>query len=227
MTKVKVKKDLIEFQLGGGGFGTFGDDNSTDVYVPSTEKSGREKNLERDLKNERDPERRKQMSEELDDLRKERHRQDALLEAATASAEQAKRDNVRQQALASGSRFNLRYEGSVPASALTPASVMRELREYVSFPPESFGGKAVAPVSATRNEAAPALECGQAQRPTELRKGLTRAEVEAVCGKAMSTTERAAGDLTVVVATFVRGPNKLMAEFVEDVLVRYTLSSSG
>ena len=26
ITKVKVKKDLIEFQLGGGGFGTVGDD---------------------------------------------------------------------------------------------------------------------------------------------------------------------------------------------------------
>ena len=29
VTLVKVKKDLIEFQLGGGGFGTFGDDTST------------------------------------------------------------------------------------------------------------------------------------------------------------------------------------------------------
>ena len=138
VTKVKVKKDLIEFQLGGGGFDTFGDDNSTDVYVPSTEKSRREKNLERDLKKEKDPERRKQMSEELDELRKERDRQDALLKATTASAEQAKRDNVRQQALASGSHFNLGYDGPVPASALTPASVMRELHEYVSFPPESL-----------------------------------------------------------------------------------------
>ena len=31
VTLVKVKKDSIEFQLGGGGFGTFGDDTSTSV----------------------------------------------------------------------------------------------------------------------------------------------------------------------------------------------------
>src|SRR3954464_3458396 len=29
VTLIKLKKDLIEFQLGGGGFGTFGDDVST------------------------------------------------------------------------------------------------------------------------------------------------------------------------------------------------------
>src|SRR5262245_23780685 len=39
VTLVKVKKDLIEFQLGGGGFGTFGDDTSTSVYIAHVEKS--------------------------------------------------------------------------------------------------------------------------------------------------------------------------------------------
>src|SRR5258708_2067208 len=33
VTLVKVKKDLIEFQLSGGGFGTFGDDTSTSVNI--------------------------------------------------------------------------------------------------------------------------------------------------------------------------------------------------
>ena len=33
VTLVKVKKDLIEFQLDGGGYGTFGDDTSTTVYI--------------------------------------------------------------------------------------------------------------------------------------------------------------------------------------------------
>jgi hypothetical protein len=225
VTKVKVKRDLIEFQLGGGGFGTFGDDNSTSISVPTTEKTRREKDLERDIKKEKDPEKRKAMSEELDALHKERDRQDALLKATTASAEQAKRDNVRQQALTSGSRFNLRYDGAVPASALAPASVMSALREYVSFPPQSFGGNAVAPPGVTRSEVAPTPESGQALRPSELRKGLTRAEVEAMYGKAVSTTERAEGDLKVVVSTFVHGQNMLTAEFVEDVLIRYSLSS--
>src|SRR6266576_535954 len=45
VTKLKVKKDLIEFQLGGGGYGTFGDDASSNVFVPSASKTEREKNL--------------------------------------------------------------------------------------------------------------------------------------------------------------------------------------
>src|SRR5471030_1399541 len=45
VTLVKVKKDLIEFQLGGGGFGTFGDDTSTSVNLPLLDKSEREKVL--------------------------------------------------------------------------------------------------------------------------------------------------------------------------------------
>src|SRR5207302_6963383 len=38
VTLIKVKKDLTEFQLGGGGFGTFGDDTSTSVYMPHKDK---------------------------------------------------------------------------------------------------------------------------------------------------------------------------------------------
>jgi hypothetical protein len=42
VTKVKVKDDLIEFQLGGGGYGTFRDDASSNVFVPSASKTERE-----------------------------------------------------------------------------------------------------------------------------------------------------------------------------------------
>ena len=38
VTLVKVKRDLIEFQLGGGGFGTFLDDTSTTVNIPLLQK---------------------------------------------------------------------------------------------------------------------------------------------------------------------------------------------
>src|SRR3984893_5562224 len=46
VTLVKVKKDLLEFQLGGGGFGTFGDDTSTSVTMRHVDRSEREKSLE-------------------------------------------------------------------------------------------------------------------------------------------------------------------------------------
>src|SRR5688572_25563623 len=55
ITKVKVKKDLIEFQLGGGGYGTFGDDSSPSISVPLAAKTQREKNLEKDIEKTTDP----------------------------------------------------------------------------------------------------------------------------------------------------------------------------
>src|SRR5438309_6266999 len=61
VTLVKVKKDLIEFQLAGGGFGTFGDDTSTSVYIPHVDKSEREKGLEKRVKQETDRDRRREL----------------------------------------------------------------------------------------------------------------------------------------------------------------------
>lgn len=49
ITKIKVKDKHIEFQLGGGGYGTAGDETAS-VYVPTASKSRRERDLERDLK---------------------------------------------------------------------------------------------------------------------------------------------------------------------------------
>src|SRR5262249_46554046 len=47
ITLVKIKGDHIEFQLNGGGYGTFGDDTSTSVNIPYVEPSGRERELDR------------------------------------------------------------------------------------------------------------------------------------------------------------------------------------
>ena len=58
VTAVRVKKKNIEFQLGGGGYGVFGDDSGS-VYVPTESKSRREKDLEKYIKDERDPDRRR------------------------------------------------------------------------------------------------------------------------------------------------------------------------
>ena len=65
VTLVKVKKDLIEFQLGGGGFGTFGDDTSTSVYLPLLDKSDRERDLEQRIRDEDERDRRRRMEREL------------------------------------------------------------------------------------------------------------------------------------------------------------------
>jgi hypothetical protein len=43
VTKIKVKSKHIEFQLGGGGYGTFGDETSTNVSTAEAPKTRREK----------------------------------------------------------------------------------------------------------------------------------------------------------------------------------------
>jgi hypothetical protein len=48
VTKVKVKGKLIEFQLGGGGYGTAGDQTDASVGFAPAPKTEREKTLERD-----------------------------------------------------------------------------------------------------------------------------------------------------------------------------------
>jgi len=87
ITKVKVKRDLIEVQLGGGGFGTFGDDSSASVSVPSADKTEREKNLEKDIDKATDPAERRKLREELDTLKRRRQREDARNQAEAAQAQ--------------------------------------------------------------------------------------------------------------------------------------------
>jgi len=69
VTLVKVKQDLIEFQLSGGGYGTFSDDTSTSVYIPFVEKSRRDNELERLVRDEKDGRGLRQLERDLDALR--------------------------------------------------------------------------------------------------------------------------------------------------------------
>ncbi|HSE67975.1 MAG TPA: hypothetical protein VLB12_13395 [Gemmatimonadales bacterium] len=205
VTKVKVKDDLIEFQLGGGGYGTFGDNTSSSLPVAATEKSQKEKNLERDIKKEKDPAKKKAMQDDLDELQDERAREDARNQAAVAQAEETKKQNIRQQALGSGSRFNLRYRNEVPSSALTPEGIMAALSQYVDFA-----------------EGAPAAVNPE---PGSLRKGLTRAEAEAILGTPQQAEEGTEGSLRTVKATYASAMGRVEALFVEGILVRYSVTS--
>jgi len=212
VTKVKVKKDLIEFQLAGGGYGTFGDDASPNVFVPSASKTEREKNVEKDLEKTTDPTQRRKMREELDALRRDREREDARNQAGAAQAEQAKEANIRQRRLEGGSRFNLRYKPVVPSEALTPDGLMRALAEYVDFSP-------------LVGERAPEPGVPAAGRPDGLRKGLTVDEVDALLGRPDAIAQRTEGTLKVSTSTYRTRDRGITAEFVEGVLIRFTITS--
>jgi hypothetical protein len=212
ITKIKVKKDLIEFQLGGGGYGTFMDDASSDVYVPSAGKTQREKNLEKEIERETDSAKRKKLVEERDALRKEREREDARNRAEAEQAKQLKENNVRQRRLDGGSRFNIRYDRAIPGAELSPDAVMKALADYVDF--SAMGQKA--------SEGVPAAAPG---KPGDLRKGLTVDEVDAILGRPESINQRNEGTLKVSTSTYRRNGQTVSAEFVEGVLIRYTIQS--
>jgi len=211
VTLVKVKKDLIEFQLGGGGFGTFGDDTSTSANIPLIEKTSREKELEKRVKDEDDRDRRRRLERELDDLRDRRERENRRIMAERAQIEERKRERLAEQRLGGGSRFNLRYEDRVP-TGMRPEDVMAALAEYVNFGASPAGSRGtVAP--------RPAGDL------TMLRKGLSRADAERLLGPPSSSSERREGGLLVTTLVFNVADQRATADFVDDVLIRYTIMS--
>ena len=132
VTLIKVNKDLIEFQLDGGGFGTFLDNTDTSANISSVDKSKREKELERLVKDEEDSRLRARLHEELDDLRHRRERENRRIAVERARIEEARRDRVAEQRLNGGSRFNLRFDGAVPRN-LTTEDIMDALSEHLTF----------------------------------------------------------------------------------------------
>jgi hypothetical protein len=201
ITKIRVKSKHIEFQLDGGGYGTMSDETSSDVAVSSTPKTRREQNLEAELKRETDPVRKRQIKEELDDLRKEREREDARNRAEVADAEEQKAANIRQRRLEGGSRFNIRYRDRLPDRALTADGIEAALAEYVTFETVS----------------------GLARRGP--RKGMLLQEADDMLGRPTTTDERQEGKLTVATRTYATPDGLVVAEFVEGVMIRYTMSS--
>lgn len=207
-----MKDDLIEFQLGGGGFGTMFDDDRTTVTAPSVPKSNREKDLEKAVRNEQDRDRKRQLQRELDDLRNEREREDRRNQAAVAAASVQRQENVRRQRADGGSRFNLRYRDGLPASAVEPEAIKVALARYVDFPDDREDG--TAPPSAG---SAPA---------SGMRLGLLLPEVEAMFGPAITAEERMEGTLHVSVRTYARPEGRITAELVEGVVIRFRQSAN-
>ena len=217
VTLVKVKQDLIEFQLSGGGYGTFSDDTSTSVYIPFVEKSSREKELERLVRDEKDGRRRRQLERDLDELRDRRERENRRIEVERVRASEIKREQIAERRLHAGSRFNIRYADVVPRD-IRPDGVMDALAEYLDF--SSVGYPAIGPPRPVTT-ALPVPLAGD----TPLHRGMVRADAERMFGLAQQTTDRREGNLTITTLVFLRGDQRITAEFVEDVLVRYTIVS--
>jgi hypothetical protein len=224
ITKIRVKSKHIEFQLDGGGYGTMGDETSTSVSVTSTPKSKRERNVEAELKREKDPVKRRELQEELDDLQNDREREDARNRAEVADAVEQRKQNIRQRRVEGGSRFNVRYRDLMPVAVLDPKGLEAALAEYVTFP-----SLPVSTIASTQSDQ-PIEQEGLVAAPvpgSDLpRKGMTPGEVEALLGEPVGSTERAEGQLRVVTRTYRSGVGQVAAEFVEDVLIRYSVTAN-
>jgi len=211
VTKVDVDDRKIEFHVGGGGYGTWGDRLREDApeTVVSVPKSREEKRLEDEYKSTRDP----RAKEKLDDLRDERRREEARLEAAASTAEVIRDGQIRELALTAGSRFTLRFPGGVPTAALTPAGLAEMLRPYVELPQFAVVSQ---PIASSPAAVAPAL----------LRKGMSEDEVASLYGAPLTRTIEGAGDFEGVRAVYQAADALLTVHYVSGVVVAYQMESN-
>ncbi len=224
VTGVVVKNDRIEFQLDGGGFGTFFDDSSSTVNPQSVDKSNYEKQLERDIANSTDDDQRRRLQRDLDRERARRQRQEDDNRNAAQVASQIKAQKVADQRLQGGSRFNLRWNGNIPPDQKSPEAVMKLLAAYMSF---DGGGQAGAP----QGPPPPAMQNGASDgaipATAQLKRGMKMDEVTQLFGQGKQVSESVSGDgLKTQVVEYVSGDRRVDVTYVEGLVVRYSISSN-
>lgn len=217
---------MIEFQLDGGGFGTFGDDTTTTVAAKSVEKSDYEKDLEKQIAATDDEDRKRSLQRDLDRERARREKQDAANQRAAQIASQMKAQTVADNRLRGGSRFNLRWSGSIPADQLTPEAIMKCLADYVDFTP----AKSPDANSAAGNNAAPStgtVSDQPAGAPTaQLKRGMKIEEVTALLGPGKQLSESVGdGGLKTQVYEYITSDRQVNVTYVDGILVRFSINS--
>jgi hypothetical protein len=219
VTKVHLKGKSIEFQLGGGGYGTFGD-VMAEPSTPSTYvgKSQRERDLEDERKNTNDPDQIRWINRELDALQRQRARESAQLKGQAAAVDMSKDAQRLVKRSQAGSRFNLLYKKAVPPEAKTPEGLMAALGEYVDFSPG-------APPAQVREQENPGPAQGASDPVTALKKGMSEAEVDQVLGQPASKEIKEVEGMKVANCTYLPQSMKVSARFVNGVLTEFTLSS--
>lgn len=213
VTFVKVKGDLIEFHLGGGGFNWYSE--STTKTPTLSSKTVRETEIEKELKIEADRDRKRRLERELDDIKRDRDIRDARERRAVDEYNLRAREVDLERALRSGSRFNLRFKREVPRDALTPEGFARYLAPWVDFSDQS---------DRPRPTARPATSAQSAREPRDWKRGTPRRDMEDALGRPRRERSCSGDDsgLDCRIATFDDGADEIDATFVEGVLVRFS-----
>jgi len=227
VTTLMVKKNLIEFQLDGGGFGTFWDDSSTTVTPYHVDKSSYEKQLERDLNNTTDPQRRRELQRELDYARSRREREQRADDRAAVIASQLKTQQVADKRLRGGSRFNLRWAGSIPQDQLTPEAVMKLLEDYVDFGDLAAEKAILQPVAQNTSASAAAPAKGTPSSPiTQMKRGMQIGEVSELLGLGRQLSQSTSEEgLKTQIFEYLPNDYRVEVTYVDGVVVRYSISS--
>jgi hypothetical protein len=100
---------------------------------------------------------------------------------------------------------------------------MAALAEYVDF--ASLGYRPSLPPPQARGDRDDNDPLSSASPAISPRKGMTRAEAESAYGPPVSERQRREGGLTVTMLRFESRDQQIVADFVEDVLVRFSMSS--
>ena len=226
VTLINVKKDMIEFQLDGGGFGTFGDDANTTVTAKPVEKSNYEKQLERDIANTDDPDQKRQLQRDLDRERDRRQRQDNANQREAQVASQIKSQQVAQNRMQGGSRFNLRWSGSIPAEELSPEAVMKLLAPYVDFSDASQAGPPE-PAQSGQPAGSAVTSNADAGSPTgQLKRGMQMNDVTSLLGQGRQLSESVSPEgLKTQIFEYLPGDRRVEVTYVDSLVVRFSISS--
>jgi hypothetical protein len=226
ITTVVVKKNLIEFQLDGGGFGTFWDDDSTTVTPYHVDKSNYEKQLERDIRDTTDPQRRRDLQRELDRVRRNREREQRYDDRAAQIASQMKTQQVADKRIRGGSRFNVRWNGAIPQNQLTPDAVMKMLEAYIDFG-DLQQQKPILGATATNPPPPSAPATGAAATPmTQLKRGMQIGEVSQLMGLGRQLSQSTSEEgLKTQIFEYLPNDYRVEVTYVDGIVVRYSIES--
>jgi hypothetical protein len=246
ITFIKKKGKHIEFQLDGGGWQ--GRRSASLRYFPAP-KSDRHKDIEEELDllpdpmDEDIPEKNRQLrlrrilEEDLEELTMEYDAVNAERLAAARENQAREQEYLNRSILEGGSRFNLRFDRNVPYEALTPEGLMAALGKYVDFSKQAVSEALSIRQQHAANKAdehteltlynEPEYEPASAETILKvLKKGLLWEDALALLGTPSGTEEFNEGRLRVKAGTFEGTElGTIEAEFVEDVLVYYSITS--
>lgn len=206
ITKIKKKGKHIEFQLAGGGYGTFGDD-SGNVHSSRIPKSAREDEIEKILKDKSDEANRKDLQKELDRLRKERRIEQERLDREAEIASAVKQERIQSLKLQAGSRFNIRLDRNVESGDLHTEQIIKYLNGYVNFSP----GTTISDPSI--------------QTAGTLSKGLSWNQVSHLFGAPQSMSRNNDCGLEIMTCSFEKEGMMYEITFVEEIVVKYSIHS--